>query len=210
MPVDTIAPCPPNLNGFSVCDSGYNHLNWFYSDNSCASDVVGYTLYYSPTIDLPPVPVATFSDPTDTAYNHFPETSLSGCYFVTAIDSFDNESQPSVRVCLDECSNYVLPNVFSPNGDGINDIYQPLRTSYIERVDMRIYNRWGIEVFQTEDPDINWDGKISNTDQLVSPGVYYYICEVYEFRLSGLEVDMLSGFIYVFSGDENEVFIETK
>jgi gliding motility-associated-like protein len=117
---------------------------------------------------------------------------------------------PSVRLCLDECSNYLLPNVFSPNGDGVNDIYRPFRTAYVERVEMTIFNRWGIEVFRTEDPDINWDGKISDSDQLVSPGVYYYICDVYEYRLTGIEVYALTGFIYVYSGDENEVFIETK
>lgn len=210
MPVDTIPPCPPELNGYSVCDSLYNHISWSYEDNSCALDVVGYRLYYSPTNELPPVPIAEFDNKYDTVFNHYPETSLTGCYFVTAIDSFDNESEPSVRLCLDECSNYVLPNVFSPNGDGINDIYQPLRTSYVERVDMKIFNRWGIQVFQTEDPDIMWDGKISGSNQLVAPGVYYYICLVYEYRLSGLEEYALTGFIYVYSGDDNEVFIETK
>jgi len=209
-PVDSTAPCPPHLNGFSVCDSGYNHLTWNYSDYSCAHDVVGYNLYFSPTLEIPPMPVAQFGDITDTVYNHFPQSSLTGCYFVTAVDSFDNESNPSVLLCLDECSNYVLPNVFSPNGDGINDIYQPMRTSYVERVDMRIFNRWGILVFQTEDPDINWDGKIINSDQLVAPGVYYYICDVHEYRLSGIEIITHTGFIYVFSGDDNNVFIETK
>ncbi len=209
-PVDTTAPCPPELNGYSVCDSGYNHVTWKYTDNSCALDVVGYRLYYSPTTDQPPFPVAEFNSRHDTVFDHSPENSLTGCYFVTAIDSFENESRPSVRLCLDECSNYLLANVFSPNGDGINDIYRPLRTSYVERVDMKIFNRWGLQVFETEDPDINWDGKIDGTNKLVAPGVYYYICDVYEYRLSGLEVYTLTGFIYVYSGDENDVFIETK
>ena len=75
---------------------------------------------------------------------------------------------------------------------------------------MKIFNRWGIQVYETEDPDINWDGKISGTDRLVAPGVYYYICDVYERRLSGEVVNALTGFIYVYSGDDNEVFIETK
>ncbi len=211
MPVDTIAPCPPQLNGYSLCDSGYNHITWKYIDNNpCALDVVGYRLYFSPTIDLPPVPISEFSSRNDTVFDHYPDNSLTGCYFITAIDSFDNESVSSVRLCLDECSNYILPNVFSPNGDGMNDIYRPLRTSYVERVDMRIFNRWGLEVFHTEDPDINWDGKISDSDRLVSPGVYYYICDVYEYRLTGLEAYSLTGFIYVYSGDDNDVFIETK
>ncbi len=210
-PVDSIAPCPPDLDGFSLCDSGYNHLSWKYEDDvSCALDVVGYRLYFSPTFEVAPLPIADFNNREDSSYDHFPENSLTGCYFITAIDSFGNESVPSVRLCLDECSNYILPNVFSPNGDGINDIYRPQRTSYVERVEMKIFNRWGIQVFETEDPDINWDGKISDTDQLVAPGVYYYICDVYEYRLSGIEVYALTGFIYVYSGDDNDVFIETK
>jgi len=210
VPVDSIPPCPPDLSGYSECDSGYNHLSWKYDDFNipCALDVVGYRLYYSPTLDAPPVLIAEFGDRYDTVYNHFPEQSLTACYFVTAIDSFDNESPPSVLLCLDECTNYILPNVFSPNGDGINDIYRPLRTSYVERVDMKIYNRWGILVFETEDPDINWDGKISSSDRLVAPGVYYYVCDVYEYRLTGIEVYALTGFIYVYSGEDNDVFIE--
>ena len=155
--------------------------------------------------------MARFEGRNDTAYNHFPETSLTGCYYITAIDSVGNESLPSVRLCLDECSNYILPNVFSPNNDGENDIYISQRTSYVEKVDMKIFNRWGILVFETEDPDINWDGKITGKNQLVSPGVYYYICELSEYRLSGIEKTILTGFIYVYSGDENDPpTIETK
>lgn len=209
-PIDSIPPCPPDLYGYSACDSGYNHISWAYTDDSCALDVVGYRLYFSPTIEQPPVQIATFDSKDDSVYMHYPENSLTGCYFITAVDSFENESLPSVMLCLDECSDYILPNVFSPNGDGINDIYKPFRTAYVERVEMTIFNRWGLEVYRTEDPDINWDGKISDTDQLVSPGVYYYICDVYEYRLMGIEVYALTGFIYVYSGDDNEVFIETK
>jgi len=209
-PIDSIPPCPPTLEGYSACDSGYNHLSWKFTDPSCAEDVVGYRLYYRPTFDDPPALIAEFDNRNDTLYDHYPENTLSGCYNVTAIDSFENESVPSISLCLDECSNYVLPNVFSPNGDGINDIYRPQRTSYVEKVEMTIFNRWGIQVYYTEDKDINWDGKVNNSDQLVSPGVYYYICDVYEYRLTGIEVYALTGFIYVFSGDANEVFIETK
>ncbi|RLD89959.1 MAG: hypothetical protein DRJ29_16125 [Bacteroidetes bacterium] len=209
-PIDTIPPCPPSLKGYSLCDSMYNHLWWTFTDPSCAEDVVGYKLYYSPTFEESPQLIAEFNNRDDTLYNHYPENTLSGCYLVTAVDSFNNESEPSVRLCLDECSNFVLPNVFSPNGDGINDLYRPQRTSYVERVEMTIFNRWGTQVYYTEDPDINWDGKVNNSDRLVSQGVYYYICDVYEYRLTGIEVYGLTGFIYVYSGEDNDVFIETK
>ncbi len=209
-PTDSTAPCPPALNGFSACDSGYNHLNWSYAGLDCGDDVVGYELYYSPTFDASPTLLASFQTAGDTLYDHYTEGSLTGCYYVTAVDSFRNVSAPSVRLCLDECSSYILPNVFSPNNDGVNDIYRSQRAAFVERVDMKIFNRWGLLVFETEDPDINWDGKTSDSDQLVSPGVYYYICNVYEQRLSGIEVRALTGFIYVYSGDSNDVFIETK
>lgn len=210
-PVDTIPPCPPDLNGYSACGEGYNHLYWDYTEESeCNYDVTGYKLYYSPTADGDLGLLAEFEGRYDTAFYHYTEGSLTGCYYVTAVDSFSNESAPSVRLCLDECSNYALPNVFSPNNDGINDLYIPLMTSYIEKVDMKIYNRWGGLVFETEDPEINWDGKVMGTNKLVTTGVYYYVCDVYEPRLSGLETTTLTGFIHVYSGKENEPNIETK
>jgi hypothetical protein len=64
---------------------------------------------------------------------------------------------------------------------------------------MRIFNRWGYLVFQTDDPDINWDGKHMNTNTLVSPGVYYYICDVYAEGLDNIEVTNFVGFVYVFT-----------
>jgi len=202
-PIDSISPCPPNLNGYSVCGEGYNHLKWEYAnDPPCAYDVTGYKLYYSPTSEESLELLAEFEGRYDTAYNHYTEGSLTGCYYVTAVDSFQNESAPSVRLCLDECSNYSLPNVFSPNNDGINDLYVSMMTSYIEKVDMKIFNRWGGLVFETEDPQINWDGKITGTNNLVTIGVYYYICDVYERRLTGIEPRYLVGFVHVLYSDE--------
>ncbi|MEX2371410.1 MAG: gliding motility-associated C-terminal domain-containing protein [Bacteroidales bacterium] len=209
-PVDSIPPCAPNLNGKSFCDEFYNLLTWGFTDEACFEDVVGYNLYYSSTEAGQPMLIEDYqSERTDTSYIDLKtEETLTGCYYITAVDSFGNESAMSARICLDECSNYILPNVFSPNNDQMNDLFIPNRTAYVERVDFQVYNRWGILVFQTEDPDLNWDGKITGTNKVVSPGVYYYICEVFEHRLGGLESYALTGFIHVFSGNENEVFIE--
>ena len=207
-----MAPCPPLLNGYSVCEEGYNHTRWYYEgEPECAEDVAGYILYYSPTVTGDLVEIARFESATDTSYQHVTGSTLAGIYYVSAIDSVGNISGFSNRLALDECSNYRLPNVFSPNNDGINDIYRSLRTSYIERVDMQIFNRWGLLVFQTDDPDINWDGKIMGTDRLVSTGVYYYVCTVIEQRLTGPEERYLQDFIYVYSGEENDPqIIDTK
>jgi flagellar hook assembly protein FlgD len=57
---------------------------------------------------------------------------------------------------------------------------------------MHIYNRWGEEVYYTEDPDINWDGKDQKGKE-VSEGVYVYAGYYYELRQSGLVKRPLSG-----------------
>jgi gliding motility-associated-like protein len=209
-PIDSIPPCTPILSGKSFCDEFYNLLTWRFASDTCLEDVTGYKLYYSPTLEGTPELITDYeSERSDTSYIDLrTEETLTGCYYISAIDSFANESPLSVQVCLDECSNYILPNVFSPNNDKINDLFIPLRTAYVEKVDFQVFNRWGLLVFQTDDPDLNWDGKILGTNKVVSPGVYYYICEVFEPRLGGLESYTLTGFIYVFSGDENEVIIE--
>jgi gliding motility-associated-like protein len=198
-PIDTTPPCPPVLIVNSICDSMRNELIWTNPNRYCADDVVKYRIYYSPTLTGNPYLIDSTLSPNDTSYIHFPPESLAGCYTVSAVDSFENESDPSELVCVDNCVGYELPNVFTPNGDSDNDYWKPTRSSFVEKVDMKVYSRWGILVFQTSDPDINWDGKQMNSDNIVSPGVYYYIADVYENRLTGLEVRNIVGFVYVFT-----------
>lgn len=204
MPIDTIPPVIPSLLGESICDSTYNRLTWLMPD-SLRSDVFEYKLYFSPILDGDFQMIYNPHNSDSTIYLHYPDLSMSGCYYVTAIDSFSNESLASNRVCLDNCSYYVLPNVFTPNGDGINDLYTPVMPYYfVEQVDMKIVNRWGIVVFETLDPDINWNGRYFKNNRLVSDGVYFYTCDVYERRITGIEVRHLTGFIHVITGSEEQ------
>ncbi len=199
-PLDTVAPCPPELEVTSLCDSMLNRLVWTNPNHFCADDVVGYNIYYSPVLENPLALIDSLrGSAEDTTYLHAPEGTMAGCYAVTAIDSFRNESDFSLLVCVDECTNFDLPNVFTPNGDGINDFFRPTRYSLVEKVDMKIFNRWGNLVFETTDPDINWDGKHKDTGKVVPPGVYYYVCDVYENRLTGLEVRNVVGFVHIYT-----------
>lgn len=200
VPVDTIPSCAPELTVINNCDSLRNELIWTNPNNSCSNDVVSYNVYFTPNPETDFELITTIDDPNDTTYWHYPEKALAGCYIVTAVDSFSNESTKTNMVCADNCSYYKLPNSFSPDGNGVNDIYKPYPYQFVDKIDMKIYSRWGGLVFQTEDPDINWDGKNMLTKQLVPSGVYFYYCDVWEFRLSGMEVRNLSGFIQVFSG----------
>jgi len=199
IPLDTIPPCPPVLTINSDCKLFSNHLVWTNPDHFCCDDVIGYNIYYSPSLNGTMTLIGTKNNPNDTTYDHFPEFSLAGCYIVTAIDSFLNESSMNARVCIDNCTYYELPNIFSPDQNNQNDLFIPGPYKFVEKVDMKIYNRWGKLVFQTNDPDINWDGLDMDTKRLVPDGVYYYLCDVYERRLSGVEPRNITGFVEVTS-----------
>jgi gliding motility-associated-like protein len=200
-PVDRTPPCPPTLTINGDCDFLENELIWTNPNNNCADDVVGYNLFYTPIEGEEMELIATFSSATDTSFFHSNGLSLAGCYAVTAVDSvqYNNESDSSNIVCFDNCPLYSLPNVFSPNADGSNDVFHAIFPyKFVESIEIEIYNRWGQVVFATTEPDVNWDGKHKDSNTAVPDGVYYYLCTVNTIRLSGIEPIILTGFIHVF------------
>jgi gliding motility-associated-like protein len=123
--------------------------------------------------------------------------SIAGCYFITSIDSFNNESKRSNLVCVDNCPVLNLPNAFTPNGDNINDEFTPIKDSidFIDDVTISIYNRYGKLVYQTNDPFIKWNGKENNNGNDLPTGTYFYTIEYSEIRLKGLKSKAKTGYI---------------
>src|SRR5690625_5998055 len=78
---------------------------------------------------------------------------------------------------VETCHLYRLPNVFTPNGDGRNDVFYPLNRAFIQKVNFEAYSRWGNLVFKTDDPEINWDGTDMEGRPL-DPGTYNYWCDL--------------------------------
>lgn len=82
-------------------------------------------------------------------------------YVVTVTDQNGCTATGSVEVVVrnakcDETDVY-LPNAFTPNGDGVNDVFIP-RSNFIDEMQLVIYNRWGQEVFTSIDKNQGWDG----------------------------------------------------
>lgn len=195
-PIDTIAPCV-NFNLKSECNEMYNLLQWT-PDTTCGLGIEKYIIYYSETLDGTLTKIdETLPDVYE--YKHYPTIGMAGCYYVAARDSAGNEGTPHTRICVDQCDYYRLPNVFTPNGDGKNDIYHPYPYQFVDHVDMTITNRWGKVVFTSSDPDLNWDGTDESSGEKLPDGVYFYRCIVYEHRLTGIEDRELQGFITIYT-----------
>ena len=64
------------------------------------------------------------------------------------------------------------------------------------RVEFQVYNRWGQLVFETDDPDLNWNGQNFSGEDLAA-GTYYYTCVIFEQRVVGIvqRDEVLSGWI---------------
>ncbi len=77
-----------------------------------------------------------------------------------------------------EIFNFKDANVFTPNGDGINDLFDPgFEGEYIGCVDFKIYDRWGVKVFDSNIGQYGWDGRTLRGSR-APVGIYYYIINV--------------------------------
>ena len=66
----------------------------------------------------------------------------------------------------------LIPSAFTPNGDGLNDLFRITNLKYQKLVDFSVFNRWGILVFHTNNPEVGWDGTYQGVAQ--DMGVYNY------------------------------------
>ena len=95
--------------------------------------------------------------------------------------------------------SYKLPNVFTPNDDGYNDVFEPIVTGLDRILGAKtvIFNRWGNILCDTDDPLIQWDGKNKNTKMDCPPGTYFYITDITYIGETGEEKLHLQGTINI-------------
>lgn len=84
----------------------------------------------------------------------------------------DNDRDDPFALTVMEGIQVFVPQIFSPNGDGFNDVLF-VRGRKISEVTFVIYNRWGEKVFETKDKDIGWNGLHRGKDAQASVYVYY-------------------------------------
>jgi gliding motility-associated-like protein len=148
--------CLQSFISFSIATaSPINQINWNFDDPTSGANNV------STSLD----PSHQFSEP--------------GTYQITAIVEFDCYTDTiSQNITLFDCSETIttiipfeFPNVISPNGDGINDLFEV--ENLPENTEVIVFNRWGNVVFSSNNYQNNWDGKDNSGKELVD-GVYTY------------------------------------
>jgi len=120
--------------------------NYIWSTGSTSMQIaIGDTGYYHVTINAP------------TVY----------CY---EVDSF----VVTTGDCRVEDVSFTLPNVFTPNGDGINDGFQAITKGQYDDFFIRIFNRWGEIVFESTNTEFEWNGNHDNGKECPD-GTYFYV-----------------------------------
>ena len=194
-PIDNVPPCTPVLTVTPDCPNFTNTLTWHFPNSNCPTDFAGFNIYYAPDSTSDLTLIITITNPYDTMFVQDSLFSIAGCYQISSFDSLGNESPVSSKICVDNCPVYELPNVFTPNGDGKNDVFHPFPYSYVQSIDITIYDRWGLVMYKTTDPNVNWNGRLNNTGNDCPDGVYFYICTVNQIYLSGIVPVTLKGYV---------------
>ncbi|TGE25306.1 gliding motility-associated C-terminal domain-containing protein [Hymenobacter aquaticus] len=197
-------PCPPVVTIRNDCEDlktqalnrpGYfpaegetytNVLNWVLNPSDptgCSTAIAYYRIFYRRTTDANFTLIDSTRGPSPN-YSHTGLKEQAGCYRVQAVGAIGNRrSALSAEVCADNCIIFELPNIFTPNGDGINDTFRPRVSSPLRKVHFQAFNRWGVKVYDGDaDPGINWTGNATSGERgrgiQVPDGVYYYLAEV--------------------------------
>lgn len=169
------------------------------------SKSITITVYPLPTVDAgpdvtgsagSPAPIQITNSRDVVSWNWSPPNGLScdTCpdplaspgsttrYTVTVKNAAGCTAQDTMTVFI-TCNNgnIYLPNTFSPNGDGMNDVFYPRGKGISLVKSLRIFNRWGQLVFERDNFPVNdrsdgWDGTYGG--QKLSPDAYVYLCEV--------------------------------
>ena len=97
-------------------------------------------------------------------------------YIVSGIGANGCKAYDTLHVTVDKRDRLNVPSAFSPNGDGKNDKFRVSNLTYQRILEFRVFNRWGQEVYSTNDATAGWDGTYGGKPQDI--GAYSYMIRV--------------------------------
>jgi gliding motility-associated-like protein len=99
----------------------------------------------------------------------------AGKYFADVTDNFGCSGSDTVNIKTKKClEGFFMPNAFTPNNDGNNDLLFPKLLGDVSQYSFAIYNRWGGKVFESNLLKNGWDGTIGGVKQ--AAGIYIWKC----------------------------------
>lgn len=120
-------------------------------------------------------PTNLFYDPDLQNVRTFPVWEPA-TYSVIGIDEYGCKDTADIFLNVKYPEDPIMPNAFTPNGDGKNDVFGLTNAKFQKLLRFEVYNRWGQEVFSTTDPMKGWDGTFNNG--ICAQGVYTYIITI--------------------------------
>lgn len=103
----------------------------------------------------------------------FPMEDMTYCVVITDINDCKDTVCADIKV--EYCEDYFVPNAFSPNNDGLNDKFL-VKSTCMTHYMMKIQNRWGNTIFESQHSGESWDGNYKGVKQ--DAGVYFYYIEI--------------------------------
>lgn len=162
--------------------------HWVRISNKCstATDTINFVVSPKPVVDLGPDTTlcGNFSLTLDAGnpgmqYLWMPygentqtiQATEQVMYTVTVYNENGCEGSATYEIRPDCVSKSFIPSAFSPNGDGLNDVFKPTLINF-EEYELAVYNRWGEKIYESTDASIGWDGRYKGV--AVQEGVYVF------------------------------------
>ena len=111
---------------------------------------------------------------------------------LTVTSPFGCTATQSMFLDAQECCVVTLPNAFSPNGDGKNDIFKPITAGTHSLTTFLVVDRWGKKVFETNNENVGWNGTLGGEDQDI--GTYHFYLK---YKCNGKTVEQKGDFILI-------------
>lgn len=143
--------------------------DWDFGDGTTSTDSLPFHSYYEP-----------------------------GDYEITLVVRSGLDCLDTLTLPLSVVEGLIVPNVFTPDGDGWNDVFN-VRTSDVGNFNLEIYNRWGNIVFENSSPLISWDGNTASGAP-ASAGTYFYVISRAEMNSGNAIDNELDNFNYKETG----------